>query len=239
MTAALHAVPDDFGAAAPFPLAGTEVLADASGALILPACGALIVSDLHLEKGSAFAQRGQFLPPYDTADALARLEALIAVWRPEIVVSLGDSFHDGAACARLSPADAARIRAVTASVRRFVWVEGNHDPAPPVNLGGEVAAELALDGLVLRHLPAPGPARGEVCGHLHPVARVRAAGRSVRRRCFASDGQRLVMPAFGAYAGGLNVCDPAFAQVFGRTPDAWIAGPRRVWPVSARHLCGD
>src|SRR5690606_428418 len=125
----------------------------------------------------------------------------------------------------------ARLRAITASVRRFVWVEGNHDPAPPHHLGGEVAAELALDGLILRHLPTAGPVRGEIAGHLHPAGKVRASGRAVRRRCLAGDGRRLIMPAFGAYAGGLNVCDPAFARVFGGVPDAWILGRNRVWPA--------
>lgn len=220
-------------------IGGTPALADVSGALVLPRARALVVSDLHLEKGSAFAQRGQFLPPYDTADTLARLEAVIALWRPQVVVSLGDSFHDGAAHARLAPADAARIRAITGSVGRFIWVEGNHDPAPPAHLGGEVQAELTLDGLIFRHLPTEAPEAGEVAGHLHPVAKVRARGRSVRRRCFAGDGTRLIMPAFGAYAGGLNVCDGAFVAVFGRTPDAWILGRDRVWPASARRLCGD
>lgn len=225
--------------AATLSIAGVPALADCSGALILPLSRALVVSDVHFEKGSAFAQRGQFLPPYDTADALDRLEALIARRAPEIVVSLGDSFHDGAAHARLAVQDRERIRRITGSVRRFVWVEGNHDPAPPPHLGGEIAAEIAIDGLILRHLPTVGPARGEIAGHLHPVAKVNAMGRSLRRRCFAWDGQRLIMPAFGAYAGGLNVCDPEFARVFGRTPDAWIIGPRRVWPVSAQKLCGD
>ena len=233
----MHAETPD--AAARLSIAGIPAFADCSGALVLPLSRALIVSDVHFEKGSAFAQRGQFLPPYDTADALNRIEALIAQYEPEIVVSLGDSFHDGSAHARLAPADAARIRAVTSSVRRFVWVEGNHDPAPPPHLGGEIASEFAIDGLILRHLPSVGPVRGEIAGHLHPVAKVDAMGRSLRRRCFAGDGARLIMPAFGAYAGGLNVCDREFARVFGRTPDAWIIGPSRVWPVPARRLCGD
>ena len=239
MTALLRRFHSDEPAPAQIGVAGVPALADCSGALILPGSRALVVSDVHFEKGSAFARRGQFLPPYDTADALDRLEALIARYAPEIVVSLGDSFHDSAAQARLAPGDTARIRALTASVRRFVWVEGNHDPAPPPDLGGEIAAELVIDGLILRHLPTAGGVRGEVAGHLHPVAKVSAMGRSVRRRCFATDGQRLIMPAFGAYAGGLNVCDPEFARTFGRTPDAWIIGPRRVWPVAARKLCGD
>src|SRR5579859_2756845 len=139
------------------------------------------------------------LPPYDTAETLRRLAAEVAVLAPETVVFLGDSFHDREGDARLTPADAAMLRA-TGAGRTLVWVTGNHDPIGPRGLPGETAAALAVGDLRLVHEPADGAAPGEVAGHLHPCARVKARGASVRRRCFVTDGERLVLPAFGALA---------------------------------------
>jgi DNA ligase-associated metallophosphoesterase len=219
-------------------VAGTEAWLRPSGALWLQGEAALVVADLHLEKGSAYAARGQMLPPYDTREALGRLEAEIAALSPRLVVLLGDTFHDGAAEGRLDSADAARLAALGRG-RTLVWVVGNHDAEGPRGLPGEVSADLALGRLVLRHEPRPGPRPGEVCGHLHPAARVRSARGSVRRRCFATDAERLILPAFGAYAGGLNVRDPAFLGLFARPPMAAALGHARVHAVGWRSLACD
>ena len=220
-------------------LAGEAVLADCDGALVLTGHDTLIVSDLHFEKGSSYAPGGQMLPPYDTRSTLRRLAAVIARHRPARLVALGDSFHDLGADRRMDAADAQTLAGLVASVADWVWIEGNHDPAPPPHFGGRVCETLALGGLVLRHEPTEGPAPGEIAGHLHPCAKVRGQGRAVRARCFAGDGTRLVMPAFGAYTGGLNVRDEAFARCFGRTPDAWVMGRSRVYAVAARRCSPD
>jgi DNA ligase-associated metallophosphoesterase len=211
-------------------VAGAETRLRVSGALWLQDEQALVVADVHLEKGSAYAARGQLLPPYDTRDALVRLEAEAQALRPRTIVMLGDAFHDSGAEQRLSAEDAARLTAL-ARGRALVWVVGNHDPLPPASLPGESAAELALSGLHLRHEPAPGLASAEAAGHLHPCARIAAGGRSVRRRCFVTDGERLILPAFGAYAGGLNIRDEAFKGLFARPPLAVALGPRRAHAV--------
>lgn len=220
-------------------IANTPLIADPAGVLWHERERVLVAADLHLEKGSAFAQAARMLPPFDTRDTLARLERLIARYRPAAVACLGDSFHDSQAAQRLHPADKDKIARLTAAVGDWIWVEGNHDPAPPVELGGRALHQLTLGALTLRHIPAESFCEGELAGHLHPVARIRAKGRSLRRRCFASDGSRAILPAFGAYAGGLNVCDAAFRRCFDRRPDAWILGRDRVWPVSHRKLCED
>ncbi len=196
----------------------------------------LVVSDLHLEKGSAFARRGQLLPPYDTAATLARLSDLIARLEPKVVVALGDSFHDDGGPARLSPRD--RLTLAALQVRRdWVWIAGNHDREPPAGLAGTHVDALAIGPLTFRHKPQPVPAEGEVAGHLHPCARVIGRGRSVRRPCFAGDGYRLILPAFGAYAGGLDVLDRAFAGLFSAaTFRAYMLGDDRVYPVGRRAL---
>lgn len=208
------------------------------GALWLAEAKTLIVSDLHLEKGSSFARSGQMLPPYDTHATLARLAALIDELQPDIVVSLGDSFHDGGGPARMNQADRALLTDLIGRCD-WIWVEGNHDGKAPEVLGGAVREVLHIGALVLRHEPSAGDAPGEIAGHMHPCARVAGRGRSVRRRCFAYDGARLVMPAFGAFTGGLNICDAAYAEIFPHGATALVLGRAKVLPAPQERLLGD
>ena len=225
-----------------FELAGAALVADAAGALVWPTERTLVVADLHLEKASSLAiRRGTLLPPYDTAATLARLGDAIARADARRVIALGDSFHDPNGPARMPAEAGAALRALMRG-RDWIWISGNHDPEP-LGLGGETCAELALGPLVFRHEPRPGDpgpdGTGEVAGHLHPAARLRWNGRAIRRRCFAADGRRLVLPAFGALAGGLNVLDEAFAPLFDRRPRVMLLGEARVYPVSSALLIGD
>jgi len=214
-------------------VAGINLMADLSGALYWSEQQTLIVSDLHLEKGSSYARRGVLLPPFDTAATLARLAAVMSRYNPRIVIALGDSFHDREAHQRLSPPDRDTLAAAQAG-RDWIWISGNHDPALPRDFGGTVAEEVAIGPLVFRHEPTG--AVGEVAGHLHPKARVTARGRSVERRCFASDGERLVMPSFGAYTGGLSIRDAAFAAIFRALAfTAHLLGDRRMHSIAARR----
>ena len=226
---------------------GAPVSLRPSGALWIEAEGLLVAGDLHLEKGSAYARRGQLLPPYDTLATLDRLETEIAALRPRGLVLLGDSFHDPRALGRLHADDARRLSALGRG-RDLIWVEGNHDVRggetvfaglAGAGLPGEVVETLSVGPLLLRHEPLPGVQPGEVSGHLHPCAKVTAAGRGVRRRAFATDGRRLILPAFGAYAGGLNLCDDAFAGLFEAPPLAGALGSDRVHPIPFSALCGD
>jgi DNA ligase-associated metallophosphoesterase len=207
-------------------LCGQTLELDPGGALFWPRHAMLVVADLHLEKGRAFARRGSLLPPYDSDATLARLEALIARWRPETVVSLGDGFHDRRGARELSPNLFDRLGALTRA-RRWVWVTGNHDPSLPLALGGAAVAELALDGLLLRH--APTGEVGEITGHLHPKARVHTSRRNLTRPCFAGDADRLLLPAFGSFTGGLNVLDPAIQALFPTGFHAYLLGEGRVF----------
>ncbi len=210
---------------------------DLSGALWLPDERTLLVADLHFEKGSAFAARGVHLPPYDTGSTLTMLEQAMARYQPERTISLGDSFHDDLSRERMSQEDMTRIRAMTARTE-FIWITGNHDTAPPEDLGGTITQHLQVNDLTLKHEPSGGFSFSpEVSGHLHPVAAVSRRGRRLRRRCFVSDGARLVMPAFGAYTGGLNVMSEAFYPVF---PDGkfwvWMLGRDALYKIHSRHL---
>jgi len=212
---------------------GVTFDADCLGALYWPDEGALILADLHLEKGSSFARRGQLLPPYDTAETLARLARLIARCAPRTVIALGDNFHDGDGPGRLSAHDRASLAALQRG-RDWIWITGNHDPDPADGIGGSFGATLSIGALNFRHEPSCDAPEGDIAGHLHPVARIAQRGRAVSRRCFATDGRSLVMPAFGAYTGGLNVRDRAFLAVFGaRKFAAHMLGDGKLYAFAA------
>jgi DNA ligase-associated metallophosphoesterase len=200
----------------------------------------MIVADLHLEKGSSFAdrRRPQFLPPYDTRATIERLEQLVARHAPRRVLCLGDSVHDCGAEARMDCGDAARIASLTRG-RDWIWIAGNHDPEPPLSWGGSVLREVAVGPIVFRHQARPGAPEGaEVSGHFHPTAAVATRAARLTARCFAAGDRRVVLPAFGAYAGGLNVLDPAIARLFGPSFDVVLLGRKRLFALSSRNLRG-
>lgn len=218
-----------------FDLAGVALSARASGALWWAAERLLCVADLHLGRAGRLARRGgTLLPPYETAATLDRLADEIARLAPARVVCLGDSFDDDAAAASLAPRDLDRLTALMAG-RDWAWIAGNHDPGP-VALGGSHLAALTLGPLTFRHEAAPDAATGEVSGHLHPKVRLPLPGRSLTRACFLRDPRRLVLPAFGAYTGGLAAGHPAIAAFFGRDATAILTGePCLSLPLAA---CG-
>jgi len=212
-------------------VAGIDMIADLSGAMVWGEERLLIVSDLHLEKGSSFATRRVLLPPYDTAATLDKLRAVIARHDPRTVIALGDSFHDRDAHQRLDTANRTTLAELQTG-RDWIWIAGNHDPALPREIGGTVANEVQVGPLTFRHEPTG--AHGEIAGHLHPKARVSRRGRSVERRCFASDGLRAVMPSFGAYTGGLSIRDEAFKAIFQTSAFmAHLLGDRQVHRITA------
>jgi DNA ligase-associated metallophosphoesterase len=214
---------------------GESLLLDCAGSAFWPAERTLVFADIHFEKGSSLARHGALLPPYDTRTTLKRMTALLDTYEPVRVIALGDSFHDVEAADRLDQAEKSML-AAHVSRTDWIWIEGNHDPHPPAWLGGTVTPELAIGGLVFRHEPSLIAQPGEIAGHLHPCATVTRHGRSLRRRCFAADTARMVMPAFGAYAGGLDVRDAAIESLFGGAFAAYMLGGRRVYAVAARGV---
>lgn len=229
---------DSVPAASSVALNGAEVVLDCAGALVWPDERLVVVADLHLEKGSAFARRGQMLPPYDTPETLSRLEAVVRRWSPATLIALGDSLHDRWGAERLDRTALDRLKRLQAG-RSFIWIAGNHDPEPSPLLGGEWAREMRIGPLVFRHEPRATQEPGEVAGHLHPAARLCVRGQSIRRRCFATDGRRMVLPALGALAGGLNVKSPAVAGLFAGLFEAHMLGRERTFRVEARACLGD
>jgi DNA ligase-associated metallophosphoesterase len=218
-------------------VAGVAATLDLSGAMYLADHDALVVADLHFEKGSSFARRGSLLPPYDTRETMRPLALAIERYRPATVIALGDSFHDLDGPDRLVEDDRAALARLQAG-RQWIWITGNHDRALPPSIGGEVIEKLTLGGLTLRHEPVAGATR-ELAGHLHPVGKVVMRGRGVRRRCFVNDGARCILPALGAYAGGLNACDPAIRSLFPQGFTAHLIGEGRIFAIGHSILCRD
>ena len=218
-------------------LAGATLVADPAGVAYWPAERLLVVADLHFEKASSFARYGTLLPPYDTAATLARLCEAIMRYRPRTVFALGDSFHDGDGPQRLGPDDRAAIGELQKG-RDWVWIAGNHDPDPAAGIGGVFTPEVAVGVLTFRHEPRG--TLGEVAGHLHPMARISARGRSVSRKCFVADAGKMVLPAFGAFTGGLNIRAAAFMNIFGALSfRAHMLGATRLYAVDAVRCLPD
>ncbi len=220
---------------------GVECVCDPMGALYAPSLRLLVVSDLHLEKGAAFARRGRLLPPYDTGATLKILKSVITRYDPAIVISLGDNFHDQPG-STFMPDEYRLMIEEMARGREWIWITGNHDPEGVDNLPGRVAESLVFDRLTFRHEPTVGALAGEVAGHLHPAAIVRRREKSVRRPCFATDGTRLLMPSFGVMTGGLSLSHVAFRGLFDREKlVAHMLGRDRIYAVPSANLllkCG-
>ena len=217
----------------PFSFGGHDLIALAGG-LYWPSRRALLVADLHLEKASWYAKLGQLLPPYDTHATLADLQALLAATGATEVWCLGDSFHDPHGCERLDPRAQDTLRAMTAATR-WTWITGNHDPYGVDRCGGAVADEALVDGLVLRHEADPAEPRPELSGHFHPKLRVRVRGKLVSRRCFVATGTKLILPAFGALTGGLDVDHPEIVRAVGKSAQALVPVEDRLlrFPIAA------
>lgn len=217
---------------------GVTTVCDPLGALYMEDHDLLVVSDLHLEKGAAFARLGMLLPPYDTLATLRLLETLMARYNPKIVISLGDNFHDRVG-SEYMPDIWRQMIVSMARGREWIWINGNHDPDGVADLPGISADELVYAGLTFRHEPQSGSQPGEIAGHLHPSATIRRREKSVRRPCFATDGQRLIMPAFGVLTGGLDLKHSAFKGLFDRKSlVAHLMSKERIYTVHSANFYG-
>lgn len=198
-----------------------EFVALRQGALFWPARNALIVADLHFEKASWFAGRGQMLPPYDSLATLTDLAVLIDATGARELWCLGDSFHDPHGCERLPVREQTMLRELTETLR-WVWITGNHDAGMVDHCGGELCVEAEVDGLVLRHQADPREPRPELSGHFHPKLSVRARGRKLSRRCFVATPRKLILPAFGSLTGGLEAAHPEIFRAVGGEAEALV-----------------
>lgn len=211
-----------------FDLAGAQLLALPSGGLFWPDEGLLCVSDLHLGKTERMLRRGgAHLPPYEIGDTLDRLAGDLTQTGARVVICLGDSFDDLDAARNLADDHRLALARLQAG-RRWIWIEGNHDPGP-VNLGGAHLGDVSIGPLVFRHI-AQGGATGEVSGHYHPKARVRTRLRTISRPAFLADRDRVILPAYGTYTGGLRSDETALCGLMRAEAIAILTGaqPRAV-----------
>ncbi|MBT8460135.1 MAG: ligase-associated DNA damage response endonuclease PdeM [Boseongicola sp.] len=200
---------------------GEDLQLRRSGALFWPARKMLAVSDLHLGKSERIARRaGTLLPPYETTETLTRLSDEIAETQPEVVLCLGDSFDDAIAATSLDESHLSTLQRIQAG-RRWIWIEGNHDPGP-MGFSGTTLAELHEEPITFRHIATTTCENGEISGHYHPKARIKGTS----RRCFLVDERRMILPAFGAYTGGLSWTTPELRALFSRSATAYLTGRR-------------
>ncbi|MCM8558409.1 ligase-associated DNA damage response endonuclease PdeM [Sphingomicrobium sediminis] len=199
-----------------------------SGGLFWPDERALLLADLHLEKGSWFARFGQMLPPYDSEQTIDWVADDVATCGADTVYCLGDSFHDRFGCDRLPQAARDKLTSLTASLD-WVWITGNHDAGMIDHCGGRVVEEIEVGGLLLRHEAEHDETRPELSGHYHPKLRIKGRGRRVSRRCFVATSRKLILPAYGAFTGGLDANHPEILKAVGAPAEAWV-------PISDRLL---
>ncbi|MBY8976586.1 ligase-associated DNA damage response endonuclease PdeM [Rhodobacteraceae bacterium NNCM2] len=215
-------------------LGENRVEAQPSGALWWPERSLLVVADLHLGRAERMAREGgALLPPYETAETLDRLDAEVNRLQPRLIISLGDSFDDLTAARNLGEEVVLRLERLSAG-RRLIWIAGNHDPGP-VNLPGTHLDQALIAGVHLRHIADPTKPGAEISGHYHPKALVSVKGRRISRRCFLVSDERVVLPAFGTYTGGLDILDPAFGELTGGDCRALLTG-NKIISLPVEHL---
>ena len=219
----------------PLSFAGEEWLLTEGRALYWPRERALLVADLHLEKGSYFAGHGQMIPPYDSRETLERVALAIRETGARRVITLGDNFHDSAGSTRLEPHACGMLEALTKAVD-WVWITGNHDPKMEAKSGGSIAVELEINGMILRHMAKRGETRPELSGHYHPRVQLTVHRRHIRRPCAvvahndSATCGRMILPAFGALTGGMDAADPAILKALqpAHSIDAIVPTKRRL-----------
>lgn len=212
--------------------AGLSLVLDARAAMYCPAQQCLVVSDLHLQKGSYLRRHANPIPVYDCLDTLRRLETLIDCYQPQRLVCLGDSFHDLQAFERMQGDEWQLLQRLFGRVTNWQWVLGNHDPALSEKVPGEGVTQSTLGSALLSHEPVPGQA-AQIIGHYHPKTRVEAQRKRYSGRCFVATEQVMVMPAFGSYTGGLDTQDDAFLPVLGKaTRRHYLIHNQKIWSVT-------
>lgn len=206
----------------PFSFCSVDMCALPEGGLFHAPSASLLLADLHLEKASSYAARGQMLPPYDSIETLRRVAALVDRTGARALYCLGDSFHDRGGVGRLGDEARGLLSYLTARTH-WTWIVGNHDRSFSDPLGGQVVAEAGLAGLWLRHEADPADPRPEISGHYHPKLKITVRGRRVSRPCFVVGQTKLILPSFGVLTGGMDAADPVILRAVGRDARALVA----------------
>ena len=182
------------------------------GALLWEQEKILIVSDLHFEKGSSFLKFGTYLPPFDTQETLEKLTTTLNAHKVETIIFLGDVYHDTGALSRMN----VKTRDIWQNIlnnHHIVWVEGNHDPntAPK---GIECLKEHNHQDIIFRHIAQNNAQDFEISGHYHPAVTFTYKGQKLRKPCFIKSKNKMILPAYGTYTGGLDITDKIYKDIF-------------------------
>jgi DNA ligase-associated metallophosphoesterase len=207
-------------------LAGAELWLLADKAIYYPAERALLIADAHFGKAAAYRKLGQPVPHGTTDDNLQRLDALLAAYDCEHLIFLGDFLHapESHAAGTLAALQAWRERHTSLAI---TLIRGNHDKRagdPPPHLRITVVPEpLLLGPFALQHEPDPHPTHHVLAGHVHPTYRLFGRGRQrLRLPCFYVLQHVSVLPAFGAFTGGMNIERQENSRVY-------VVGDGAVW----------
>ncbi len=212
----------------PVQLAGAELWLLADKAIYYPDQRTLLVADAHFGKAAAYRKLGQPVPHGTTDDNLQRLDALLATYDCRRLIFLGDFLHapESHNPGTLSALKTWRERHHALDI---TLIRGNHDKRagdPPPYLNIHVVTEPWLLGpFALQHEPDPHPTRHVLAGHVHPTYRLFGRGRQrLRLPCFYILQHITLLPAFGAFTGGMDIERAEDSTVY-------VVGDGAVWEM--------
>ncbi len=211
-----------------------RLILDANGILFWPKYDLIVFSDLHLEKGSFLSQFANPLPRFDSSETIKRMLRICEQYRPQSVICLGDSFHDGNALNRMEVSDLQELNSLIKLISNWHWVLGNHDPEIPEMVKGNRDKTVHVNNLLFVHEPEKistiDGVDGQVIGHYHPKSSHKIANRKLTGKSFVCSDDILLMPAFGKYTGGLDIKDKVFDSVYKRkNAQTYMTFNRRIY----------
>ena len=207
-----------------FYLVGEKLTALCTGSLFWEEMGILCVSDLHLGKTHRLNRIGAgALPPYENIDTLKRLQEDIHNTNPSCVICLGDSFDDPLAEKSLSTNEIDSLK-ILQKGRDWIWISGNHDPYISCKYGNYLNS-FSKSAITFRHIALRGE-NGEISGHYHPKISVKLSNATVVRACFIADQNKVIMPAYGTYTGGMSVRSEEIKQLVDPSAIVMLTGKK-------------
>lgn len=217
-------------------LAGESVFLHPDRALFWPRTRCLMVADVHLGKSAALRRQGIAVPEGEAARDLHRLAQLVHHYVPARLLILGDLFHSAVHFDDpwLTAFDDFRARYPHLSIE---VLQGNHDRSiaePTARWALQWHARLEEPPFVLRHEPGQDPRGYVLCGHLHPVMRLRSRLDSLRLPVFWMRDGYAVLPSFGSFTGGHLVHPAAGERAYVATPETVLEIPTGCTPRSPR-----
>ena len=173
----------------------------------------LIISDLHFEKGSFFSETRQFIPPFDTIETLRQLSKFIDDHPVEMIIFLGDLVHDKFAFQRMALEAKELFFEILKNINCTLTV-GNHDDTSFLkDIGLNLTENIMIDDICFSHHPRIDK-KFSVFGHYHPKVRLKINSRGIWTPCFIANKEKLLMPSYGYFTGGLSIKSLEIQKLF-------------------------